>query len=131
MRKIFRQIIKFAVVGVSAFMIDYVLMVLITEVFSINYLLSNAISFSASVIYNYILSIFWVFDVDSSKSNQCKNLVIFIVLSMIGLLINQLLMWIQVNQLNIYYMIAKIFATVVVMVYNFISRKIYLEAKIE
>lgn len=131
MRKIFRQIIKFAVVGGSAFVIDYGLMVLITEVFSINYLLSNAISFSASVIYNYILSIFWVFDVDSSKSNQCKNLVIFMVLSIIGLLINQLLMWVQVNKLNIFYMIAKIFATVVVMVYNFISRKIYLEAKIE
>ena len=46
---------------------------------------------------------------------------------MIGLVINQVMMWFLVEFLGILYFIAKIFATAVVMVYNFITRKIFLE----
>lgn len=53
----------------------------------------------------------------------------FIVLSVIGLGINQLFMWLFVDMMHIYYMLSKIIATVIVMVYNFITRKIFLEKK--
>ncbi|MGG7171764.1 hypothetical protein ACQPV1_00365 [Clostridium neonatale] len=38
-------------------------------------------------------------------------------------------MRIMVDILNVYYMISKIFATCIVMIWNFISRKIFLEKK--
>ena len=56
-----------------------------------------------------------------------QDLTVFMVLSVIGLGINQLLMWIMVDKLQIFYMISKIGATAVVMVYNFITRKVFLE----
>lgn len=129
MKKLFNQLIKFGVVGVIAFIIDYGIMVLLTEVFNIQSLISAAISFTISVIFNYIASIKWVFDVNKEKNNKVKELIIFIILSVIGLGINELIMWIMDKNFGIYYMISKIIATIVVMCYNFVTRKLFLEKK--
>ncbi|WP_230398881.1 GtrA family protein [Novisyntrophococcus fermenticellae] len=121
-----QQVVRFGFVGGTAFLIDYGIMILLTEVFSINYLVSSGISFSISVIYNYIMSIHWVFNVDKEKSGTA-NFMIFLILSIIGLGLNQLIMWLMVDKADVFYMISKIVATAVVMIYNFITRKIFLE----
>ena len=126
--KLFSQIIKFGFVGGTAFVIDAGLLFLLTEFCGIHYLISGMISFTASVIYNYILSVKWVFDA-KKDANKTQEFIVFIVLSVIGLGINQLFMWLFVDMMHIYYMLSKIIATVIVMVYNFITRKIFLEKK--
>lgn len=88
----------------------------------------RGISFVVSVIYNYILSVRWVFEVDENGDKR-KEFVIFIVLSLIGLGLNQLLMWVFVSMIHIFYMVAKIIVTAIVMLYNFITRKLFLEKK--
>ena len=128
MIKLIKQIIKFGIVGGLCFVIDYGLMIFLTEVISINYLISSGISFSVSVIVNYILSLKYVFETDKNN-NKVKECLIFIGLSIIGLGINQVIMWLCVDKLNIFYMIAKIAATMIVMVYNFVTRKLILEKK--
>ena len=57
-----------------------------------------------------------------------REFVIFVVLSVIGLLINNLCMWAGVELLGVHYLIVKIFATFVVMVWNFVTRKKFLDA---
>ena len=101
-------------------------MVFCTEVLGIYYLWSTVISFTVSVIFNYFASIRWVFQVDNGKS-QTANIVFFIVFSIIGLGINQVIMWCGVDGLHISYLIVKLFATAIVMVFNFITRKMYFE----
>lgn len=125
---LWQQIARFAVVGGSAFVIDYGIMILLTELAGVNYLISSAISFTVSVIFNYILSVYWVFNVDKEK-DQTKAFLLFIILSVVGLGINQVIMWLCVDKLGIFYMLSKIGATGVVMVYNFITRKVFLEKK--
>lgn len=49
-KNLMRQIIRFAFVGGSAFVIDYGVMIFLTEMIGINYLISSGISFSVSVI---------------------------------------------------------------------------------
>lgn len=105
-------------------------MVFLTEVFKIPSLISAAISFTVSVIFNYISSVKWVFDVDKEKNSKTKDLVVFILLSIVGLGINELIMWFMDKEFGIYYMISKIVATIVVMCYNFITRKLFLEKKV-
>ena len=128
MRNIWSQIIRFGIVGVIATVIDYGLMVVLTELAGLPYLLSCAMSFTASVIVNYILSVRFVFAANS-KTTKAAEISIFILLSAVGLGINQALMWFAVERLEISYLIAKIGATVIVMVYNFITRKLFLERK--
>ncbi len=129
MKKLFSQIIKFGFVGVIATIIDYGLMVFFTEVFRIPSLISAAISFTISVIFNYIASVKWVFDVDKKKNSKKKEIIVFIVLSVIGLGINELIMYLMDKAFGIDYRISKLFATCVVMCWNFITRKIFLESK--
>ncbi len=130
MKKLIEQILKFGVVGFLCFFIDYGIMVALTELCGINSVLSSGISFCVSVVVNYVLSIKVVFEADKD-ANKVRQFVVFLVLSVIGLGINSVIMWGGVRILepfmNRAYMLVKIFATGVVMVYNFITRKIFLE----
>ncbi len=121
------QLLRFGVVGGIAFVIDYSVLFICTEFFGIYYLISSLISFTVSTVFNYIASVKWVFDVDKKKS-QSRNFVLFITFSVIGLGLNQLIMWFGVEQIGLYYMLVKIMATAIVMVFNFITRKLFLEA---
>lgn len=123
--KLVKQILKFGIVGGLAFLIDYGIYALLTQVFSVYYILASVISFSLSVIFNYILSITWVFDVN--KKQGIKEFIIFIVLSVIGLILNSLILYLSVELLHIHNLIGKIIATIIVMIYNFITRKIFIE----
>ena len=128
MKKLISQIIKFGFVGFLCFFIDYGIMVFLTEALKINYLISSGCSFSVSVIVNYILSIKFVFDADMD-ANKIKQFLVFLIFSIGGLIINQIVMWVAVDLLGIFYMISKIGATAIVMVYNFITRKLFIEKK--
>lgn len=61
MKKLIDQIMRFGIVGVLAFFIDYGVMVALTELFGVYYLLSACISFTVSVIFNYVCSMKFVF----------------------------------------------------------------------
>ena len=128
MKKLISQIIKFGFVGFLCFFIDYGIMVFLTEALKINYLISSGCSFSVSVIVNYILSIKFVFDADRD-ANKVKQFLVLLFFSIGGLIINQIVMWVAVDLLGIFYMISKIGATAIVMVYNFITRKLFIEKK--
>lgn len=124
--KTLTQILRFLVVGGTAFLIDFFVLYLLTELAGINYLLSNGISFTLSTVYNYFLSTLWVFDTKTHKRTLVEMLVFF-VLSAAGLGINQGIMWIAVEKANINYLISKILATIIVMIFNFVTRKRFLE----
>ena len=105
---------KFGVVGVIAFVIDYGLLALLTEAFGVNYLVSATISFTASVVFNYAASMRYVFTHKEGMSRR-REFAIFVVLSVIGLGLNNGCMWAGVEFLGIHYLIVKIGATFIVM----------------
>lgn len=125
-KKLIAQFMKFGIVGMIAFLIDYGLMVALTEFFGVPYLISNTISFTVSVVFNYVASMRYVFERRDDMSRR-REFIIFVVLSIIGLILNDLFMWLFVSVWFIDYRIAKIIVTVLVAIWNFVTRKIFLE----
>ena len=106
------QFMKFAVVGIISFAVDWAL-------------LSTTISFTASVILNYALSMRYVFDHRDDMSRK-REFTIFAILSAVGLGLNDVFMFVGVTVLNIAYQAMKVIATFCVTWYNFFSRKKFL-----
>ena len=113
-------------VGGTATLLDWIIYYILCSYLHIYPLIANVISFSISVIYNYYASVKWVFNVDKKKS-QKKLFIGFIVLSIIGLFITELFLGIFINLLDINVMLSKVLSTIIVMIFNFITRKKYLE----
>ena len=126
MRKLLEQIVKFGIVGVIAFAVDFGVLVFLTEVFHLDPVVSATISFIVSVVFNYVASMRYVFSHREGMSRR-REFIIFVVLSAAGLAINDGLMWAGTAFTPIDYRFIKIFATAVVMVWNFVTRKIFLE----
>ena len=124
MKKLINQILKFGVVGGIDYAIDYGILFLLAKVIGLNELISAAISFIISLTFNYFLSTKWVFE---AKKQTPKEVIIFVLLSVVGLGINEVLIYLGTKKLGIDVMIVKLFATAIVMVYNFITRKLILE----
>ena len=123
---IYEQIFRFTIVGGIATIIDWIVYYLLFNYLNIDPLLANIFSFSVSVIYNYIASVKWVFNVDETKSKK-KTFVYFIFFSVIGLLLTELLLFVFINKMTFDEMISKIVATFIVMIFNFVTRKMFLE----
>ena len=121
------QLVKFGVTGVIAALVDVGVLTLLVEIFLADVLVASAISFCVSVIVNYILSMSFVFK--SKKQSKIKEFALFVILSIGGLCLNQLIMWFGGIYTTVHYLAVKIFAMIIVPVYNFVTRKIFLEAK--
>lgn len=125
--KLMLQLIKFAIVGVIAAFLDVGVLVFLKEILNVDVLISSAVSFLASVTVNYLLSMSFVFK--GKKQSKIKEFIIFVILSIGGLGLNQLILWAGVKFTAIHYLVVKFLAMVIVPIYNFITRKIFLEEK--
>ena len=124
--KLFKQLFRFGIVGTLAFIIDYSVMVFSKEVLNLYVLIAVALGFLISVIFNYWASVKFVFTVKQNRS-KTKEFIIFVVLSAIGLGLTEISMWFGIEVLKINYMIVKIFVSIIVTIFNFVTRKLFLE----
>ena len=127
MKKLIIQLIKFGIVGVIATLIDLAVLMVLKEILDVDVLAASAAAFSVSVIANYILSMLFVFK--SRGNSKVKEFLVFVILSIGGLLLNQFIMWIGTEIMTAYYLWVKAFVLVFVPIYNFVTRKIFLEKK--
>ena len=126
-KHLFQQFVKFGIVGAIAFVIDFGTMVALTELFGVHYLVSATIGFIVSVIFNYLASMRYVFQ-HRDELDRTREFLIFLILTVVGLGINNTIMMVGVDGLALNYMLVKIFATAVVMVWNFVTRRKFLDA---
>ena len=115
------EIFRFCLVGGASFMVDYGLLYFCTEALGLRYLYSSAISFTVSVAVNYWLCVAYVFrEIGDQTPGQ---MLMFGGSSLVGLGLNQICMWFLVEHAGIYYMFAKLVATAVVMVWNYVMKR--------
>lgn len=141
MKNLMEQILKFGVVGFLCFLIDFGITTGLANIFGVHYLISKFLGFVVSAVVNYILSIKFVFT-HKKEMDKSKEFTVFLILSAIGLVINEVVMYLCIDVIydnsnslksaltrEFIISLSSILATGVVMVYNFISRKLFLERK--
>lgn len=117
----FMEIVRFCIVGGLSLIVDCGILYGLTDFFGVHYLYSAAISFTASVIFNYWLCVVYVFK--GAKKQTPKQATIFIGSSVVGLGLNQICMYFFVEIILLHYMIAKLGATVIVTLWNYVMKR--------
>ena len=117
----FWEIFRFCVVGGISLLADYAILYVLTDFVGVYYLYSSAISFTLTVVLNYWLCVKYVFK--GAKKQTTRQATIFIGSSIVGLFLNQLCMWFFVDIIGIHYLIAKLGATVIVTVWNYVMKR--------
>lgn len=121
-----KQFGKFAAVGITSLAVDYILLLVLVELLHVDFLIATSVSFLASVVVNYFLSMRYVFSRRDDLSRK-REFTIFAVLSAVGLGLNDLFMFVGVAVLSIGYQVMKLISTFMVTWYNFFSRRRFLD----
>ncbi|MEE3452622.1 GtrA family protein [Dialister sp.] len=120
----FWEVFRFLVVGGSCFVLEYFLLFALTEFVGFDPLISAPIAFTISLIVNYILCVYVVFHAENQSGRQ---MFFFILTSIMGLGINQLVMWFFIDIIGIWYMFAKVIASAIVMIWNYFTKRYILK----
>ncbi len=138
------EIARFVIVGGIATLVDMFVMGVILYLFepdlypkfynvwigggdpkTIATVVGTGVGFIVSLAVNYLLSVIFVYE-DKGNSKTLKGIVLFVVLSVIGLLINMAGMWLGYDVCKINEWVTKIIMTLVVLVYNYVTRKLFI-----
>lgn len=119
---LFIQLFRYTFVGGIAFLFDFVSLYVLTEYFNIYYLVSAGIAFLIGLTINYILSIIWVFQEHKIKSKYIE-FIIFSLIGIIGLALNQIIIYFFTEIVEIHYLYSKLISTAIVYLWNFFIRK--------
>ncbi|HLN52498.1 MAG TPA: GtrA family protein [Lentimicrobium sp.] len=112
------KFLKFGVVGFSGMLVDFGLTYLFKEKFKIQKYIANAIGFTSAASSNYILNRIWTFN--SHNPEIALEYGRFLGISLIGLLINTLVIYLLVSKSKVNFYLAKLAAIVIVTIWNFV-----------
>jgi putative flippase GtrA len=113
------KFLKFGAVGISGMAVDFGFTWLCKEIFKIQKYVSNAIGFTLAATSNYIFNRIWTFE--SKDPGIAVEYTKFIVVSVIGLGINTLVLWILHKRFGMGFYLAKLLAIGVTTIWNFLA----------
>lgn len=116
-KTIFLKILKFGVVGFSGMIIDFSVTYLFKEKVKIHKYIANALGFTTAAIWNYIFNRIWTFE--SHNPHIGSEFFRFFMVSLVGLGINTLILWLLVSKIKLNFYVSKLFAIGVVLIWNF------------
>ena len=118
----------YLIVGGLATIVEWAGFWLFSEKLSIEYLLATALAFAISTFANWLFGRQLVFRGKQQQSLLREILSVYLA-SIVGLLLNLLIMFLLVQLLGVEKMIAKMAATVLVFTYNYLVRKLIIYRK--
>lgn len=121
-QNIFIQFFRYVFVGGIAFVADAGVLWLCS--LKLHYLVSAAAGFIFGLFVNFLLSKFFIFT--EKKNSISMEFLVYAVIGAIGLLFTELLMYLFTDVMGVYFMLSKVITAVLVLIWNFIARKIIL-----
>ena len=120
---------RYLLAGSLTFLADFLVLILLTEFAGFNYLWSNLVGVFVGIVVSYLLCIKWVF-LNRRYNQVVLELPLFIITCLVGVLLNELMLWLLVEFGDVYYLTSKIIVTAVIFVFNFLLKKTLLFRKV-
>ena len=117
------QLLKFALVGITGMGLDFGTTWLLKERVKINKFVANACGFSIAVVNNFILNKCWTFD--NQNPIATEQFFKFLVISIVGLGINSLLLFILLKKIKGNFYLVKLAVIGLVFFWNFSANYLY------
>ena len=118
-----RQLFLYLIVGGLATIVEWAAFYVLNVLIGVHYLTSTALAFILSTLANWLFGRLILFKENRPKS-LTKELIKIYATSIIGLLLNMLIMYLAVEKFGIYEMFSKIIASGLVFFWNFFIRKL-------
>jgi putative flippase GtrA len=117
MSDFYLKFLKFGVVGFSGVFVDFGVTWLLKEQLKVNQYVANTCGFLCAVVSNFMLNRLWTFQ--DSNPDVMLQFGKFLVLSLVGLGLNNLFIYFMTEKHKTNFYVAKLLATGVVMIWNF------------
>lgn len=125
-QKILTQLAKFFIAGVATTLFDWAIFYVLVYLVQMAPLIAQIFSFTISTLLSYFINTIWVFNTTKNKTRR-RLITEFFVFSGIAFAISEVLLYLFIYQLGLNDMLAKVITTIVTMVFNYITRKLFLE----
>jgi putative flippase GtrA len=113
------KFLKFGFVGVTGMAVDFGVTYACKEWLKIQKYIANSIGFTLAASWNYVFNRIWTFH--SSDPNIAREYTSFLIVSLIGLAINNFILWLIITRLKLNFYLAKLFAIGVTLIWNFFA----------
>lgn len=117
------QFIKFSLVGASNTLVDFGVYLLCTRAIGVYYLVAHGISFTTAATWSYVMNRKWTFR-DTTSRVQTQYIK-FLLVSVVGLGLTSLLLYLFVHHLQIHDVIGKALAIPLVLIWNFSINRLW------
>jgi putative flippase GtrA len=117
-REVACKFAKFGVVGFSGVLVDFGFTYIFKEKLKVQKYVANAIGFTIAASTNYYLNRIWTFH--SNNPEIALEYGKFLLISLIGLVINTIVLWLLVSKVKFNFYFAKLLAIGVVTIWNFV-----------
>ena len=123
------QFCRYIPVGGFSFIADSLVLRLCEHVLGLDYRLAAAIGFLFGVTVNYYLSGLLSFAGKKARVGKKAELTIFLLISLIGLGLTELLMIFFTEVIGLHYMLSKVIAAALVLIWNYLAKKVLYKQK--
>ena len=117
-----REFVRYFWAGCLVFGLDLAVLVALTELAGLHYLVANLFGFAVGLAAGYLLCTRWVF-ARRRLALAHREFAVFVGLTLIGLALNEGLIWAGVEFAGLHYTLAKVVATGAGFVVNFALKK--------
>lgn len=119
------QFLRYVFVGSLAFLVDFTALAVLHYALDVHYLNAAAIGFGLGLVLSYLISVSWVFDTRQLK-RPWLEFIVFCLIGLIGLALNQLVIWAITEHILAIPLAAKPVAAAIIMAWNFTAKKLLL-----
>lgn len=121
------QFIRYILIGNISNIVDFSCLYVLTEFVNIHYTISVAFAFLIGLVINHIIGILWIFG--RSTHNVYVEFLLVLIISIIGLILSEIIIFVLVEYMSLHYMISKFVSAVIVMFWNFYGRRKWIFVK--